>query len=95
MSTEVQLEQSSAEERVYPLDFEPALLEGVTLTGVDVTHVPPSGAPLVISGTVIGNIGYVPLPTGLVLGVHLFSVIGLTTNADHSPEILLIVTVLR
>lgn len=95
MATEVQLQQSSVEEKVYPLDFEPALLEGVTLIGVNVTHTPPSGSPLVVSGSVIANIAYVPIPSGLAVGVHQFSVVAITSNSAHSPEILLIITVMR
>lgn len=95
MSTNVQLEQSTLEEKVYPLDFAPALLEGLTVSSATVVHVPPSGSPLTISATVVGGVVYVPIPKGLSIGVHQFSVVANTSNTDHSPEILLIITVMR
>lgn len=96
MTTEVQLEQSSFEEKIYPLDYGPALLSGVTVEGVDVTHEPPSGTPLTVDTEVDDDgIGYVSIPKDLAIGVHQFSCVAETSNPDHSPEILLVITVMR
>lgn len=95
MATNVQLAQSTEEEIVYPLDFSPQLLEGDSVTGSTVTHTPPSGDALTVTPTLVSGIVYVPIPAGLVLGVHKFSCVATTSNAENSPEILLIITVMR
>jgi len=95
MATHVQLKQSSLEEIVYPLDFSPQMLTGDTVSSCAATHTPPSGSPLSISPTVVSGIVYVPIPDSLVLGVHEFSCVATTSNANNSPEILLIITVTR
>jgi hypothetical protein len=98
MATEFQLEQSSAEDVTYPLDFLPQLLDGVSLTGngAVVTHVPPGiGTPVTVTPSLLDDVVYVPIPADLDEGVHEFSCVAITTNAAVKPEILLIVTVMR
>lgn len=88
-------EQSSKEEITYPLDFSPQLFDGDTVDSCACTHTPPSGGAATVSPTVVNGIVYVPVPDSLVVGVHLFSCVATTSNANNSPEILLVITVPR
>jgi len=95
MSTVVQLEQSSREEKIFPLNYAPGLLAGVTVSSVAVLHTPPSGGVLIVTPSVVGDVAYVPIPKGLAIGVNKFSCVATTSNSELSPEILLIITVMR
>lgn len=85
--------QSSLEERVYPIDWTDALLSGVTVSSVTVTHTPPSGADATITNSVSSPISYIKVSTGLVTGIHYVSVVATTSNADLSPEVRLVIRV--
>jgi len=85
--------QSSLEERVYPIDWTPALLTGVTVTSVTITHTPPSGADASITTTTATPISYIKVPSGLVVGEHLVSCVATTSDSALSPEVRLIITV--
>ena len=93
MAKEVFVKQSSLAEGVYPIDFTDALLDGVTVSSVTVTHVPPYGATATIGNSVTSPIAYIKVPTGLALGVHYVNVVATTSNADLSPVVRLVVKV--
>lgn len=87
--------QSSVEELVYVLDYSPQLLSGDSVSSCAVTHTPPSGDAVSVTASVVSGYVYVPIPSGLVVGIHKFSCIATTTNANNSPEIMLVITVDR
>lgn len=89
MAVTIDLTQSSYEEKIYPIDWTNSLLTGVTVTSVAITHVPPSGSALTITGTTTTPYSYIPVPSGLVTGVHFFHCVATTSNANLSPEVLL------
>jgi hypothetical protein len=93
MAIDSQQKQSSLEERIYPIDWTPALLDGVTVSSVTISHTPPSGNDATITGTVTTPISYIKVPSGLAVGVHTVSVVATTSNADLSPEVRLIIRV--
>jgi len=97
MTTVIQLEHSRAEGLTQYLDFTPQLASSETLIGQGcvVTHTPPSGTPVVVTPNLVGTLVRVPIPDDLVLGVHRFSCVATTTDVQNTPEILLIITVLR
>lgn len=87
--------QSSREEKVYPLDYAPSLLEGVTLIDVNLYYSsdnaiddPPELSLLSIDGT----IAYVSVKN-LDVGFHRVRCLAVTSNDDLSPEIELLITV--
>jgi bacteriorhodopsin len=97
MPRDAQLQQSSAESKIYPIDFGTALLEGVILVSVEVTHFPP-GTETALTGltaSIDGTIAYVTIPAGLDLGVNKFSCVATTSETELSPEVMLIITVIR
>jgi hypothetical protein len=90
--------QTSLEERIYPIDFSPALLSGVTLTSVAFTHTVPSGSTSTSMSTGMGStvttpIAYVKMPSGLPVGRNFVNVVATTSNADLSPEVRLVIQV--
>jgi hypothetical protein len=89
MAKEHDDKQTSREERIYPIDFTNALLSGVTVSSVTITHTPPYGAVATIGNTISSPIAYVKVPTGLVVGLHTVSVVATTSNTDLSPEVIL------
>lgn len=93
MAKDSQQTQSSLEERIYPIDWTDALLTGVTVSSVTITHTPPSGADATITSTISSPISYIKVPSGLVVGVHYVSVVATTSNADLSPEVRLVIRV--
>jgi hypothetical protein len=93
MAIDSQQKQSSLEERIYPIDWTPALLDGVTVSSVTISHTPPSGNDATITSTIATPISYIKVPSGLAVGVHTVSVVATTSNADLSPEVRLIIRV--
>lgn len=85
--------QSSLEERIYPIDWTDALLTGVTVSSVTITHTPPSGADASITSTISSPISYIKVPSGLAIGVHTVSVVATTSNTELSPEVRLVIRV--
>jgi len=89
-------EQSSLEEKVYPLKFN--LLTGVTLTDVGFTHTKPDGttaSDITLDGAITSPYANVAVPSGLDTGVHFVSCVAETDDTKLSPEILLVITVNR
>lgn len=95
MAQRYNVDQSSLEEKVYTLSYN--LLSGVTLTNVTLTHTPPSGqaASVTLDGAISSPVANVAVPSGLVVGEHYVSCVGVTSDAKFSPEILLVITVKR
>lgn len=93
MAKDSQQTQSSLEERIYPIDWTDALLSGVTVSSVAITHTPPSGADASIMSTISSPISYIKVPSGLAVGMHTVSVVATTSNADLSPEVRLVIRV--
>lgn len=95
MAKTYRVEQSSLEKKVYPLQF--ALLSGVTLTDVTLTHTPPSGAAVSVSldGAISSPNANVAVPEGLVKGQHVVSCLAVTDDAKFAPEIVLLIVVTR
>lgn len=88
------LSQSSLEEIVYPVDYSPALLTGVTVSSVACTHTKPDGTTAAdVTATVVTPIAYVKVPSSLDVGTHYISCVATTSNSDLSPEVRLIVRV--
>ena len=92
MSTQVTVNQSTAEEKIYPLDFSPALLEDVTVSNASITYSGDNANddPPETSVTVSENIVYVSV-SNLSLGRHRLSVVAQTSMDDLSPEIMLLI----
>jgi hypothetical protein len=97
MPRDAQLQQSSQESKIYPIDYGPALLEGVILVSVEVTHTPPGDGTAItgLTPSIDGSIAYVTIPDGMDLGVNKFSCVATTSETELSPEVMLIITVLR
>jgi hypothetical protein len=93
MAKDVQVKQTSLEERVFPIEWSPALLDGVTVSSVALTHTPPSGSAASFSNEQSGTLGYVKSPSGLAVGKHLVSCVATTSNSALSPEVRLIIRV--
>lgn len=93
MAKDSKQSQSSLEERVYPIDFTDALLDGVTVSSASITHTPPSGDDASITTSVVTPMVYVNVPAGLVIGTHYVSVVATTSNAALSPEVRLVIRV--
>lgn len=87
------VKQSSVEAKKYPLTYN--LLDGVTLSSVTATHTLPDESTEALTAPIESGQAYVEVPTGLDLGTHYVSCIANTTDADFSPEILLIIEVKR
>ena len=63
MPTEAQVEQSSLEEKIFPLDYGPSLLAGVTLQNVSYVHLPPTGGDTIVpTHDIDGSIASVKVP---------------------------------
>lgn len=95
MATKVDRRQSSLEKLIFPIDWQPALLEGVNVTSISVTHMPPSGDPATFGQQITSPISYLKSPAGLVYGFHRISVVANTDNPDLKPEVLISLTVER
>lgn len=89
------VKQSSFESLIYPIDWSLSLLTGVDITGVNITHTPPSGDPVVFGSEIASPISYVKSPSGLVVGSHTVSIVAVTTNPDLEPEVFLSIQVER
>lgn len=86
--------QSSLEEKPYPIDWTDALPSGVTVSSLAATHTPPSGAAVTLTHDLtLAPITTSYVPSGLVVGVHTFSVVATTSNTKVSPEVRLIIRV--
>lgn len=85
--------QSSLEERIYPIDWTDALLTGVTVSSITITHTPPSGEDASITATVSSPISYIKVPSGLVVGTHYISCVATTSDSALSPEVRLVIRV--
>lgn len=96
MATQVNVEQSSKEELIYPIEWEQALLDGVTISSLSFEHIPPSGG-VVVPGQqiILPSLSYVKMPAGLVIGTHTLSVVVTTSNEDLSPEVFMVIVVDR
>lgn len=92
MSTQVTVNQSTVEEKIYPLDFSPALLTDVTVSNAAVTYSGDNADddPPVTDVTISENIAYVAV-SHLAIGRHRLSVVAQTSNDDLSPEIMLLI----
>lgn len=95
MATKVDRKQSSLEKLIFPIDWQPALLEGVNVIDVNITHSPPSGEQASFGQQTISPISYVKSPAGLVYGMHQISVVANTDNPDLKPEVLISLMVER
>jgi len=94
MAIEYEVSQSTREEKVYPLDFSPALLEGVEVTDITFEYTGDNEddePPLFDVSTIDTPIAYVTV-SGLVVGVHRLRCLATTDNDDLSPEIVLQIT---
>jgi len=91
MARQVSKTQSTSEGKPYKLNFN--LPTGVTLTDVTVVHTPPSGSGLEVQKIIDAPVAWIYLPTGLVEGRHIVSVVAVTDDAHVSPEIRLIIDV--
>ena len=85
--------QSSLEEIPYYIDWSDALLTGVTVTSVAVTHTPPSGSAATITTTTATPYSYIKVPSGLAVGTHYISCVATTSDTSLSPEVRLIIRV--
>lgn len=96
MAKQVQKSQSSREEKVYPLDFSPSLLSGVTIQDTDLSYSgdnPDDDQPI-IDSTIDGNMVYLSVSNLAVsINPHRVRCIAVTDNEDLSPEIELLITV--
>ena len=96
MATQANVTQSTREEKVYPLDFSPSLLEDVSIVDVDInyegdnTELSPPITNVDIDAA--SNIAYVAI-SNLSVGEHRFGCVAQTTNDNLSPEIMLLITV--
>lgn len=95
MALKTTVKQSSLEKLVFPIDWTLALLDGVDVTSVNITHTPPSGSPATFGQQISTPISYVKSPNSLVVGVHYVSVVAVTTNPDLQPEVFLVIDVER
>lgn len=92
MAKQVNVNQSTNEEKVYPIDFSPSLLTGVTVTGATLEYSGdnPGDNPAVYSASVTTPIVYVSV-SNLVVGHHRLSVVAQTSNNNLSPEVMLLI----
>jgi len=95
MAIQANVKQSSLECLIYPIDWTLALLSGVTVTGVTITHTPPSGSAASFGDDIATPITYIESPKGLVTGNHYVSIVATTSNAALCPEVYLIIAVDR
>lgn len=95
MATQSVVNQSTAEEKIYPLDFSPALLDEVTVTNATLTYTGDNNDddPPTMAVSIAENIAYVSV-SNLSLGHHRISVVAETSNDDLSPEIMLLINTL-
>ena len=94
MAKDSQQSQSSLEERIYPIDWTDALLTGVTVTSVTITHTKPDGtAGTGITSTISTPTSYIKVPSGLAVGTHYVSCVATTSDTALSPEVRLIIRV--
>lgn len=87
MAKRVNAEQSPLEKLIYPIDWSEALLAGVTVSDVSITHTPPNGSAATFGKQVSSPITYIKSPSGLAAGKHTVSVVAITSNADLQPEV--------
>jgi len=87
MAKRVNVEQSTLEKLIYPIDWTDALLAGVTVSDVSITHTPPSGDDATFGKQINNPVTYIKSPSGLVAGKHIVSVVAITSNADLQPEV--------
>ncbi len=94
MAIQYEANQSTLEEKIYPLDFTPSLLDGVLVTNVTFTYEgdneDESPPPYSLIDIDANNIAYVSL-SGLALGVHRLRCLAVTDNEDLSSEIMLLI----
>lgn len=93
MAKDSNQKQSSLEERIYPIEWADALLSGVTLSSIAITHTPPSGSAASFTSELSGTISYIKSPSGLVAGTHFVNCVATTSNAALSPEVRLVIRV--
>lgn len=93
MARDSHQKQSSLEERIYPIDWTDALLTGVTVSSITITHTPPSGEDASITSAVVTPISYIKVPAGLVAGTHFVSCVATTSDTALSPEVRLVIAV--
>lgn len=94
MAKQVPVNQSSREEKIYPLDFSPALLEGVTLENIVFTYTTDNADddPPNLDSLISGNMAYIKV-SNLSVGFHRIGCLATTSDEDLSPEIELLITV--
>jgi hypothetical protein len=94
MAKQVIVNQSSREEKIYPLEFSPALLTGVSLLDATLEYTGDNDDddPPTLDSAIDGTMVYVSV-SSLIIGYHRVMCIAQTSNADLSPEIELLITV--
>lgn len=94
MAKQALVSQSSREGKVYPLDFAPSLLEGVSILDTELSYTGDNDEddPPILDSFIDGTIVYVSVED-LSIGEHRVQCVAITDNDDLKPEIELLITV--
>lgn len=94
MGKQVQVNQTSREEKVYPLEYAPSLLEGVTLENIVFTYTTDNDDDDLpnLDSVIDGTMAYIKI-SNLSVGFHRIGCLATTSDEDLSPEIELLITV--
>ena len=96
MAIKVTVKQSSLEKLIFPVNWKLALLDGVDVIDLTITHTPPTGGDVKTFGKTIDTpVSYVKSPSSLDVGKHYVSLVAITTNVDLQPEVYLVINVER